>query len=86
MIVDAILISVIHTIIIIVNSAEGRPAILMSPPCLESQGCRFDSTFVIITSSLMLLPSLDALSVSSFLPILLTYVSLNLRFPKDGLF
>ena len=26
--------------------AEERPAFLMSPPCLESQGCLFDPTFL----------------------------------------
>ena len=27
-------------------SAEGRPEILMSPPCLESQGCQFDPSLM----------------------------------------
>ena len=38
---------------------------LMSLPFLESQGCQFDSTFQYI-SSVVLLPSLVALSVISF--------------------
>ena len=31
-------------------NAEGRAAILMSPPCLESQGCQFDPTFLYLLS------------------------------------
>ena len=42
-------------------SGEGRPAIVMSSPSLESQGCQFDHTFLYI-SSLVLLPSVAALS------------------------
>ena len=38
---------------------------LLSPPCLESQGCQFDPTFLYV-SSLVLLPSLVPLSVLSF--------------------
>ena len=45
------------------SSAEGRPEILMSPPCLESQGCQFDFPHI---SSLVQLPSPIALSVLSF--------------------
>ena len=66
---------------------DGR--FLMSPPCLESQGCQFDPIFLYI-SSLVLLPSPVALSVLSLFcfiwPILLASFSLNLHFPKGRLF
>ena len=39
---------------------------LMSPLCLESQGCQFDPTFLLYISSLVLLPSPVVLSVWSF--------------------
>ena len=52
-------------IMIVFNLAERRPAILMSPPCLESQGLSVWSHFSV--SPLLFLPSLVALSVLSFL-------------------
>ena len=43
---------------------EGRPRISDVSPCLESQGCQFDPSFLYIyISSLVLLPSPVALSV-----------------------
>ena len=56
-------------------TAERRPVILMSPPpalflmsppCLESQGCQFQLILLFYVSSLVLLPSPVALSVFSF--------------------
>ena len=60
---------------------------LMSPPCLESQGCQFDPTFLypLSCSSAKSCRSV-CLILFWFWPILLTSVSLNLHFPKSRLF
>ncbi len=56
---------------------------ISSPPCLESQGFQFDSTF--LWSSLVLLPSPIAFLSSFFCywPIHLPFIYLNLVFSKD---
>ena len=49
---------------------KGGLGFLMSPPCMEFQGCQFDPTFLYI-SSLFFLPSpvtLSSLSFSAFGP------------------
>ena len=46
---------------------EGKPGDFCSlPPCLESQGCKFDPTFLYLLSCQILLPSPVALSALSF--------------------
>ena len=61
-------------------TAEGSPAILMSPPCVEFQGCQFDPTFLCLLSCTPI-----CLVLFCFWPILLTNFPLSLYFPNGWL-
>ena len=55
---------------------------MMSPPCLEPQGCQFDPIFVYLLFCSALSCCSFCLILFFFWPILLTSFPLNLHFPK----
>ena len=64
---------------------KGRLVILMSPPCLESEGWKFDPTFFISSLLFSSSAALSVLSFSAFGPFTWP-LSLNLHFLKGRLF
>ena len=81
---------ILHTLYSTCSLYIARPEILMSPSCLESQGCRFDSTFLYIYIIYYMLLFFCLLCSRCFclilFCILLSSFSLHLHFPKVRLF
>ena len=58
-----VIFTMVYAIVHSITPRREAGGFMMSPPCLDSQGCQFDPTFVLYIISIVLLPSPVALSV-----------------------